>query len=169
MDKKTQAEKNLQLMEKLTKFLLSHPEIDKQLPVDASLVILSAEDKTLNEVNDKLIPGLLEEGKHVVKAQEIKSDTNKWEFSTISAEPVREKFVSCKNNSYFFRVFAVFLNTTKLTYYEVLPYPFYCSLTFFLRCCVLHQRENNFLFVSFSFVSGKSLIDVISSHSTNTT
>jgi Family of unknown function (DUF5647) len=85
MDKKTQAEKNLQLMEKLTKFLLSHPEIDKQLPADASRVILSAEDKTLNEINDKLIPGLLEEGKHVVKAQEIKSDNNTWEFSPISA------------------------------------------------------------------------------------
>jgi hypothetical protein len=85
MDKKTQAEKNLQLMEKLTKFLLSHPEIDDTLPKDASLVILSAEDKNLNAVNDKLIPGLLEEGKHVVKAQEIKSETNKWVFSPISA------------------------------------------------------------------------------------
>ncbi len=85
MDKKTQAEKNLQLMEKLTKFLLSHPEIDKQLPVDASLVILSAEDKNLNEVNDKLIPGLLEEGKHVVKAKEVKSDINTWEFSPVTA------------------------------------------------------------------------------------
>jgi hypothetical protein len=85
MDKKTQAEKNLELMEKLTKFLLSHPEIDDTLPKDASLVILSAEDKNLNAVNDKLIPGLLEEGKHVVKAQEIKSETNKWVFSPISA------------------------------------------------------------------------------------
>jgi hypothetical protein len=85
MNKKTQAEKNLELMEKLTKFLLSHPEIDKKLPTDASLIILSAEDKALNDVNDKLIPGLLEEGKHVVRAQEIKSDTNKWEFSPISA------------------------------------------------------------------------------------
>ena len=85
MDKKIQAEKNLELMEKLTKFLLSHPEIDKKLPADASLVILSAEDKNLNAVNDKLIPGLLEEGKHVVKAQEIKSETNKWVFSPISA------------------------------------------------------------------------------------
>jgi hypothetical protein len=85
MDKKTQAEKNLELMEKLTKFLLSHPEIDDTLPKDASLVILSAEDKNLNAVNDKLIPGLLEEGKHVVKAQEIKSDTNTWKFSPISA------------------------------------------------------------------------------------
>ena len=85
MDRKTQAEKNLELMEKLTKFLLSHPEIDKKLPSDASLVILSAEDKNLNAVNDKLIPGLLEEGKHVVKAQEIKSETNKWVFSPISA------------------------------------------------------------------------------------
>jgi uncharacterized protein DUF5647 len=85
MDRKTQAEKNLELMEKLTKFLLSHPEIDGKLPADASLVILSAEDTALNDVNDKLIPGLLEEGKHVVKAQEIKSDTNTWEFSPVSA------------------------------------------------------------------------------------
>ena len=69
----------------ITKFLLSHPEIDRKLPADASLVILSAEDTALNDVNDKLIPGLLEEGKHVVKAQEIKSDTNTWEFSPISA------------------------------------------------------------------------------------
>jgi uncharacterized protein DUF5647 len=84
MDKKTQAEKNLELMEKLTKFLLSHPEIDDTLPKDASLVILSAEDTALNDVNDKLIPGLLEEGKHVVKAQEIKSDTNSWKFSPIT-------------------------------------------------------------------------------------
>jgi uncharacterized protein DUF5647 len=72
-------------MEKLTKFLLSHPEIDDTLPKDASLVILSAEDKNLNAVNDKLIPGLLEEGKHVVKAQEVKSDTNTWKFSPVSA------------------------------------------------------------------------------------
>ena len=85
MDKKTQAQKNLELMEKLTKFLLSHPEIDHKLPADASLVIISAEDKNLNEINDKLIPGLLEEGKHVVKAREIKSDTNSWEFSPITA------------------------------------------------------------------------------------
>ena len=85
MDKKTQAEKNLELMEKLTKFLLTHPEIDHKLPADASLVILSAEDTALNEINDKLIPGLLEEGKHVIKAQEIKSDTNSWEFSPITA------------------------------------------------------------------------------------
>ena len=85
MNKKTQAEKNLELMEKLTKFLLSHPEIDHKLPADASLVILSAEDKTLNEINDKLIPGLLEEGKHVIKAQQLKSDTNSWEFSPVTA------------------------------------------------------------------------------------
>ena len=85
MSTKTQAEKNLQLMEKLTKFLLSHPEIDDKLPKDASLVIISAEDTALNEINDKLIPGLLEEGKHVVKAQEIQSDTNSWEFSPVTA------------------------------------------------------------------------------------
>jgi uncharacterized protein DUF5647 len=85
MNTKTQAEKNLKLSEKLAEFLLSHPDIDHKLPSDASFVTYSAEDKSLNAVNDKLIPGLLEEGKHVYKAQEIKSDTNKWEFSPIAA------------------------------------------------------------------------------------
>jgi hypothetical protein len=85
MNKKAQAEKNLELMEKLTKFLFAHPDIDHTLPADASIVILSAEDKALNDVNDRLIPGLLKEGKHVVKAQEINSNTNTWEFSPVSA------------------------------------------------------------------------------------
>ena len=85
MNTNTQAEKNLALMEKLTKYLLSHPEVDHTLPDDASLVILSAEDDALNEVNDKLIPGLLEENKHVVIAQELASDANAWEFSAVAA------------------------------------------------------------------------------------
>jgi Family of unknown function (DUF5647) len=85
MDKKTQAEKNLALMEKLTKYLFSHPEVDHTLPDDASLVILSAGDEALNEVNDKLIPGLLEEKKHVVIAQELANNTNAWEFSAVTA------------------------------------------------------------------------------------
>jgi hypothetical protein len=53
MSTKTQTEKNLELMEKLTKLLLAHPEIDDKLPKDAPLVIISAEDKALNEINDK--------------------------------------------------------------------------------------------------------------------
>jgi hypothetical protein len=47
MDTKTQAEKNLKLSEKLANFLVSHPEVSKKLPDDASFVTFSAGDKNL--------------------------------------------------------------------------------------------------------------------------
>jgi hypothetical protein len=85
MSTKTQAEKNLKLSEKLADFLVSHPEVSKKLPNDASFVTFSAEDKNLNEVNNKLIVELLEEGKHVVKAQETNNAKHPWEFSPVTA------------------------------------------------------------------------------------
>ena len=85
MSIKTQAEKNLKLSSKLADFLVSHPEVSKKLPDDASFVTFSAEDNNLNEVNQELIKELLEEGKHVVKAQETNNEKHPWEFSPIAA------------------------------------------------------------------------------------
>ena len=85
MSTKTQAEKNLKLSEKLANFLISHPEVSKKLPDDASFVTFSAGDKNLNEVNKALIKELLDEGKHVVKAQETNNEKQPWEFSPITA------------------------------------------------------------------------------------
>ena len=85
MSTKIQAEKNLKLSEKLADFLVSHPEVSKKLPDDASFVTFSAGDKNLNEVNKKLIKELLEEGKRVVKAQETNNEKQPWEFSPITA------------------------------------------------------------------------------------
>ena len=85
MSTKTQAEKNLKLSGKLADFLVSHPEVSKKLPDDASFVTVSAEDNNLNEVNQELIKELLEEGKHVVKAQETNNENHPWEFSPITA------------------------------------------------------------------------------------
>jgi hypothetical protein len=85
MNTKTQTEKNLKLSEKLADFLVSHPEVSKALPDDASFVTFSAEDTQLNETNDELIKELLEEGKHVVKAQETNNEKKPWEFSPIAA------------------------------------------------------------------------------------
>jgi hypothetical protein len=48
-------------------------------------VTFSAEDKNLNEVNNKFIVELLEEGKHVVKAQETNNEKQPWEFSPVTA------------------------------------------------------------------------------------
>jgi hypothetical protein len=83
MSTKTQAEKNLKLSEKLADFLVSHPEVSKKLPDDASFVTFSVEDKNLNEVNKILIKELLEEGKRVVKAQETNNEKQPWEFSPV--------------------------------------------------------------------------------------
>jgi hypothetical protein len=85
MSTKTQAEKNLKLSGKLADFLVSHPEVSKRLPDDASFVTFSVDDKNLNEINKKLIKELLEEGKQVVKAQETNNEKQPWEFSPISA------------------------------------------------------------------------------------
>jgi hypothetical protein len=40
---------------------------------------------SINEVNKKLIKELLEEGKHVVKAQETNNEKQPWEFSPVPA------------------------------------------------------------------------------------
>ena len=85
MSTKTQAEKNLKLSSKLADFLVSHPEVSKKLPADASFVTFSVDDNNLNEVNQELIKELLEEGKHVVKAQETNNEKTPWEFSPIAA------------------------------------------------------------------------------------
>ncbi len=85
MSTKTQTEKNLKLSEKLADFLVSHPEVSKTLPDDASFVTFSAEDSQLNETNEKLIQELLEEGRHVVKAQETHNKQHPWEFSPVAA------------------------------------------------------------------------------------
>jgi hypothetical protein len=84
MSTKTQAEKNLKLSGKLADFLVSHPEVSKKLPDDASFVTFSVDDKNLNEINKKLIKELLEEGKQVVAAQETNNEKQPWEFSPIT-------------------------------------------------------------------------------------
>lgn len=83
MSAKMQAEKNLKLSAKLADFLVSHPEVSKELPDDASFVTFSARDKSLNEVNIELIQELLKEGKNVFKAQETSNKKQPWEFSPI--------------------------------------------------------------------------------------
>ena len=85
MNTKIQTEKNLKLSEKLADFLVSHPEVSKGLPDDASFVTFSAEDSQLNETNEELIKELLEEGKHVVKAQETNDEKYPWQFSPVTA------------------------------------------------------------------------------------
>jgi Family of unknown function (DUF5647) len=86
MSTKTQTEKNLKLSEALADFIISHPEVSKTLPDDASFVTFSAEDTKLNETNEQLIQEFLEEGKHVIKAQQTHNTAKPWNFSPVTTQ-----------------------------------------------------------------------------------
>lgn len=75
MSKKVQIKKNLILTEKLLDYLSS-----KQTKSSGkySYVVFSKEDESLNRENEKLIEGLLEEGKKVIKAEETGDIKNPW-------------------------------------------------------------------------------------------
>lgn len=83
MSKKQQLDKNMKLTVKLADFIASHPEVNKAIPSGASIVPFSAKDNILNRMNKKLIPGLKEEGKTVVKAEETKNSKEPWKFVTL--------------------------------------------------------------------------------------
>ncbi len=83
MSKKQQLDKNMKLTVKLADFIVSHPKVNSNIPSGASIVPFSASDNILNMMNEKLIPGLKEEGKTVVKAKETKSTKEPWEFITL--------------------------------------------------------------------------------------
>ena len=85
MSKKQQLDKNMKLSAKLADFISSHPEINKVIPSGASLVPFSANDNILNKMNEQIIPGLIEEGKKVVKAKETKNKKEPWKFILLSA------------------------------------------------------------------------------------
>lgn len=83
MSKKQQLDKNMKLTVKLADFIASHPEANKAIPSGASIVPFSVSDNVLNRMNEKIIPGLKEEGKTVVKAKETKDNKNPWQFVTL--------------------------------------------------------------------------------------
>lgn len=84
MSKKQQLDKNMKLTAKLADFIASHPEVNKTIPSGASIVPFSFSDSILNRMNEKLIPGLREEGKKVVKAEETKNSKEPWRFTAVS-------------------------------------------------------------------------------------
>lgn len=76
---------NIDLSEKLANYIASNPEDVKNLPEDASFVTFSSHDVSLNNANMKLVEGLLEEGRSVVKATETNDKKSPWKFTQISA------------------------------------------------------------------------------------
>lgn len=78
------AKKNIQLSHELVTYLMNHPDVSEKLPSNASFVVYTLKDKELNEENEKMIPGLIEEGKPVIKAKETNDKNNPWTFTPVA-------------------------------------------------------------------------------------
>jgi hypothetical protein len=83
MSKQQQVEKNLALAEELADYMVNNPNLMEDLPKSASYVAFSSTDTALNKVNGKLIKGLLEEGKKVLKAIQTNDKKNPWTLTPV--------------------------------------------------------------------------------------
>ncbi len=81
MPTKKQITKNLELSEKLLDYLSEYPSEDEMKNV--SYIIITKEDKELNEMNLSLVESLLKEGKRVIKAIQTNDKVTPWKFSAI--------------------------------------------------------------------------------------
>lgn len=83
MTKTQQVNENINLSQKLADFIAKNPKILNKYK-GYSYVVFSSKDKTLNKMNNRVVEGLLEEGKSVVKAQETNDKKNPWVFMPVA-------------------------------------------------------------------------------------
>lgn len=80
MSKKKQLEKNIELSNKFTSYVENKPDIASKISSSSQYVVLSADDKELNVMNESIIESLLKQGKKVVKAQETNNPKAPWKL-----------------------------------------------------------------------------------------
>lgn len=80
MSTKKQLEKNIELSTKFTSYVENKPDIASKISSSSQYVVLSADDKELNE---SIIESLLKQGKKVVKVQETKDPKIPWKLLTV--------------------------------------------------------------------------------------
>lgn len=83
MSTKMQTTKNIDLTYKLMSFLL-HAKDVPLLPDNISFVPFSKKDKELNKANEALLHSITNEGKPVVKAEELNEKNNEWKITPIN-------------------------------------------------------------------------------------
>ena len=81
MSKAQQVNLNMQLSEELATFIITNPKILKKYS-GCSYVVFAYKNKELNELNNELVIGLINEGKNVVKAIQTSDKKFPWKFLT---------------------------------------------------------------------------------------
>jgi len=84
MTRNIQAKKNMKLSQKLMEYIANNPKAIKNLPDDASFIVFSSVDESLNEENEGLIKSVIAEGKKVIKAIQTRDKSNPWKFSQVA-------------------------------------------------------------------------------------
>ena len=83
MSKKVQTDKNIDLTQKLIKYLVKGKNVP-DLPQDVSFVPFSKTDKRLNEANEELLKNLSNDEKPVVIAKEPQTNKGSWELIPVN-------------------------------------------------------------------------------------
>lgn len=83
MTKTKQLDKNIELSDKLAKFIIKHPQALRDIPDDASLIFFSASDQTLNKANEQLLASLKKSKQPIVRAQETGNKDAPWIFTPV--------------------------------------------------------------------------------------
>ena len=83
MSIKQQTDKNIQLINKLMKFIVKDKDVHS-LPKDVSYVPFSNSDQKLNKANEILLKALQKEDRPVVKATEPSSNKGHWEITPVN-------------------------------------------------------------------------------------
>lgn len=82
MPKNIQLQKNLELTDELTQFILKHPDTQERLPKRVSIVVFSERDQALNKANEGLLKTLVEKGEKVVVAIKTRNKSRPWKFES---------------------------------------------------------------------------------------
>jgi len=81
MTKQYQAEKNIELSEELMNYLISKKI--KARPNYSYVIFVEGNDE-FNTMNNKLVEGLIKEGRKVIKAEKTKNGRKRWIFTTVN-------------------------------------------------------------------------------------
>lgn len=83
MNKKVQTEKNIELTNKLMRYLVKGKDVP-ELPQDVSFVPFSKSDKKLNEANEELLENISKGDKPVAIAKEPQTKKDSWEIIPVN-------------------------------------------------------------------------------------
>lgn len=80
MTKHMQVTKNIEYSEELMNYFIDNKI---QMVPKASYVVFVQDDKELNKLNEKLLAGLIKEGKNIVKATKTNNKNEPWIFASV--------------------------------------------------------------------------------------